>query len=98
MMRHDLITGLLAGATLAGYAVCGLFFFRFWRRTDDRLFVAFAVAFWLLGFQRLALTLAGQESESHTGWYLMRLAAFVIILVAVVDKNRGGAGRGAGPA
>ena len=35
----------LAGAVTLGFAVAALFFLRFWRRTGDRLFMAFAAAF-----------------------------------------------------
>jgi uncharacterized membrane protein YeiB len=91
-MATPMLTGLLSGATVMGYAVCGLFFLRFWRRTDDRLFLAFAIAFWLLGLQRLALTMVEPAPESHTGWYLLRLFAFLVILGAIIDKNRAGGG------
>ena len=81
---------LIPGAIVMGYAVAGLFFLRFWRQTRDRLFLIFAISFWLLGVQRLALALATEMAESHTGLYLVRLFAFLLILVAIVDKNRGG--------
>jgi uncharacterized membrane protein YeiB len=81
---------LIPGAIVMGYAVAGLFFLRFWRQTRDRLFLIFAVSFWLLGAQRLALVLTSDLAESHTGLYLVRLFAFLLILVAIVDKNRGG--------
>ena len=56
---HHLITG----AIVMGYAVAGLFFARFWRQTRDRLFLIFAIAFWLLGVQRLALALTAEMLE-----------------------------------
>ena len=80
---------LVPGAIVMGYAVAGLFFLRFWRQTSDRLFLIFAISFWILGAQRLALALTAQMVESHTGFYLVRLFAFLLILVAIVDKNRG---------
>jgi hypothetical protein len=81
---------LISGAIVMGYAVTGLFFLRFWRQTQDRLFLIFSIAFFLLGAQRLSLALTTEMLESHTGLYLMRLFAFLLILVAIVDKNRGG--------
>lgn len=81
---------LIGGAIVMGYAVTGLFFLRFWRQTRDRLFLIFAISFWLLGGQRLALALTAETAESNTGLYLVRLFAFLLILVAIVDKNRGG--------
>jgi hypothetical protein len=79
---------LVTGAIVMGYGVAGLFFLRFWRETRDRLFVIFAGAFWLLGAQRLALAFSGSLVEDDTGLYLVRLFAFLLILGAVVDKNR----------
>jgi len=87
---------LMAGAIVMGYAVCGLFFLRFWRRTGDRLFLVFALAFWLLGLQRLALALTEPVEESRTGLYLVRLFAFLLILWGIIDKNRSG-GKSRGP-
>lgn len=81
---------VMRGALAAGYAVAGLFFLRFWRDTRDRLFLIFAVAFWILGLQRLALALTRDMMETQTGLYLIRLFAFLLILGAIVDKNRVG--------
>lgn len=74
----------LSGCLTMGYAVAGLFFLRFWRESRDRLFAFFAVAFWILAVQRAVVTLV-QVSELV---YLLRALAFVLIIVAIVDKNR----------
>lgn len=79
---------IVSGAIAMGYAVAGLFFLRFWRETRDRLFLIFSGAFWLLGIQRLALVFSRDMIEDHTGLYLVRLFAFLLILGAIVDKNR----------
>jgi hypothetical protein len=79
---------LVSGAIAMGYAVAGLFFLRFWRETRDRLFLIFTGAFWVLGLQRVALVFSGDMVEDHTGLYLVRLFAFLLILGAIVDKNR----------
>lgn len=84
------VTQVISGAILMGYLVAGLFFLRFWRDTRDRLFLIFAVAFWILGLQRLALALTRDMMETQTGLYLIRLFAFLLILGAIVDKNRVG--------
>jgi hypothetical protein len=81
-------TLLISGAIVMGYAVAGLFFLRFWRETHDRLFLIFAGAFWLLAAQRLALAFSRDMVEDDTGLYLVRLFAFLLILGAIVDKNR----------
>jgi hypothetical protein len=82
------VNHLVSGAIFMGYLVAGLFFLRFWRDTRDRLFLIFAVAFALLGVQRVALVLTREMLESQTGLYVIRLFAFLLILGAIVDKNR----------
>jgi hypothetical protein len=79
---------VVSGAIVMGYAVAALFFLRFWRETGDRLFLIFAGAFGVLGLQRLALALSRDMHDEHTGLYLVRLFAFLLILGAIVDKNR----------
>ncbi len=76
-----------SGAIVMGYLVAGLFFLRYWRDTRDRLFLVFAVAFWMLGLQRALLELIEVAAEDQAVFYLLRLAAFLLIIWAVVDKN-----------
>jgi hypothetical protein len=76
------------GAIAMASAVAALFFLRFWQDTKDRLFAIFAVSFSLLGLTRLGLVLAKEQLEGHTSLYWVRLAAFVLILLAIADKNR----------
>jgi uncharacterized membrane protein len=78
---------LVAGGIVAGYALAGLFFLRYWRDTSDRLFLIFALAFWVLALMRIALTYV-DEDEIRTYLYWGRFLAFVLILGAILDKNR----------
>ena len=78
----------LHGATAMGCLVATLFFARFWNQTHDRLFGFFAVAFAVLAANRAALALSHPSEESTPYFYVARLAAFVLIAYAVVDKNR----------
>jgi hypothetical protein len=48
----------------------------------------FAAAFLLLGITRLGLAFSQDLAEGHTLWYSVRLTAFLVIIVAIVDKNR----------
>jgi hypothetical protein len=82
------MAALIAGALAAGYAVAGLHFAKFWSRTRDRLFAIFALAFWLLAIQRIAIVVSDRWLEDTTPLYALRLLAFLLILVAIVDKNR----------
>jgi len=83
------VLAVLSGIIIAGYAVAGLFFVRFWRRTKDRLFGIFGLAFWLLCLQRILLALsADAAAEDRVYLYLIRLLAFLLIIAGIVDKNR----------
>ena len=82
------MSDLLNGATALGSAAIALFFLRFWRETGDRFFGFFSLAFAVFAVNRLALVLLEPDDESRTWVYVARLAAFVLILVAIVDKNR----------
>jgi len=81
---------LVSGFMVAAYAVAALFFLRFWKDTRDRLFALFSASFLMLAVQRAALTLVAQQGETPvtTVLYGVRLLAFLLILAAIVDKNR----------
>jgi hypothetical protein len=79
----------LAGAITMGFGICGLFFWRFWLRTKDSLFACFAVAFWLLALGQALLALTGIPVEERSWIYLLRLAAFLLIIFAIWRKNFG---------
>jgi hypothetical protein len=64
------------------------FFVRFWQRTRDRLFLTFAAAFFLLMLERLILITLGSAHEFTPFVYLVRFSAFLLIIAAVIDKNR----------
>lgn len=83
-----MLTTFLAGAIAAGFALAGLFFLKSWKRTHDELFLAFTGAFWLLGLGQALLTFSNIPLEERTPLYLLRLAAFILILVAIWRKNR----------
>ena len=78
----------LSGLVTMGFAVAGLFFLRFWKRTHDKLFLTFAGAFWLLGLVQALLALTDYPIEERSFFYLIRLAAFILILLAIWRKNR----------
>ena len=83
-----MLATFLAGAIVAGFALAGLFFLKLWRRTRDELFLAFTGAFWLLGLGQALLTFSHVPLEERSWLYLLRLAAFVLILAAIWRKNR----------
>lgn len=83
-----MIEGMMSGALSTAYLVAGLFFLKFWLAARERLFGLFAAAFFLLAVQRVVLPFV--EAHMTTSVYLIRLLAFILIIVAVVDKNRAG--------
>ena len=80
----------VSGAVTLGYLVGALFFARFWKRTRDRLFIAFAVAFVLLALNQALAQWLGAADERVGYTYLLRVLGFVLILAAVIDKNIAG--------
>jgi hypothetical protein len=51
------------------------------------LFLAFAVAFGLLALNQLVAAILGAGDERTPYTYALRVLGFVLILVAIVDKN-----------
>ena len=82
------MTDFFSGVLTLGYAMVGLFFLRFWKRSADALFAYLAVAFWILAGQRLALSVM-REFEHDIVFYIARLIAFLLILFAILNKNMG---------
>ena len=84
----ETLFAFLSGAITVGFVVAGLFFLRFWKRTREGLFLAFAAAFALLGLGQALLTFTDIPVEERSWLYLLRLAAFATILAAIWTKNR----------
>ena len=77
----------LSGAVTMGFLLSGLGFLRLWSRSRDRLFLAFAGAFWLLMLPSVGVLL--NLPDELDGWiYLFRVAAYVLIILAIIVKNR----------
>ena len=81
---NQFILGLLTALALT----VATFFLRFWRRSADRLFAFFSAGFFVLGAHWIALAVVSPERESEHVFYGMRLVAFALIIVGVIDKNR----------
>jgi membrane-associated PAP2 superfamily phosphatase len=82
------LPAFLSGAVSFGFFLISLFFLRFLRETRDPLFVAFSVSFLLLGIGQIILGLGGMPDEQRSLVYLVRFTAFLLIIRAVVAKNR----------
>lgn len=81
---NEFLNGVAAAASLG----VGLFFIRLWRETRDRFFALFGLAFWVLAVNWFLLVWATPASEHRHYFYIGRLAAFLLIIAAIVDKNR----------
>ena len=91
-MNDPAVNLFLAGMVTSGFLAGGLFFARFWVRSRDSLFLAFTASFWLLALNQ-ALVALDQEPEANQSWfYLLRVAAFLLIAAAIARKNAGDAG------
>ncbi len=83
-----ILHAFLSGSVTLGFCVAMLFFLRFWRKTGDSLFAAFAAAFGLLGLNQALLVLTDIPVEERSWLYLLRLGAFLLIIGAIAQKNR----------
>lgn len=88
-------TLFLAGISMATFAASGLFFLKLWKAAQDRFFAFFAIACALLSVERVvALFVQGvldpqsAPLPESTSWiYIIRLFAFLMIVIAIVGKN-----------
>jgi hypothetical protein len=83
----SIVIDFLSGALTLGFFVAAAFFLRFWRRTRDRFFLAFAAAFALLALNQALAAFLGASDELTPFTYVLRVFGFVLILYAIVDKN-----------
>lgn len=84
------VNALLSGAIVMAALVAALFFLRFWRQSGDRTFVYFAIAFGLEALQRVLWVLYPLPDPDAPLYYLIRLVSYLLILFAILRKNRGG--------
>lgn len=77
----------LYGMITAGFLVVGLYFLKFWRATQDVLFAAFALAAALLALNQGLIAISAIPEHEQAWLYLLRLAAFIMIAIAILIKN-----------
>lgn len=82
------LVAFIHGAVAMGCVVIGMFFFRFWRQSRDRLFLRFASAFWILSISYILLTVVAFATEWRVYIFIVRLIAFCMILYGIFEKNR----------
>lgn len=83
-----ILNAVLAGGIAMASLTIALFFLRFWKSTHDRFFLFFSISFALEAINRLLLLATALQDENQPLFYLIRLAAYVLILIAILEKNR----------
>lgn len=86
---NTLLGSFISGLITMGLLIAALFFFRFWKRTRDWLFVVFGLAFLLLALNQALIGLSDVTGEERSLLYIPRLAAFALLIAAIVGKNIG---------
>jgi len=85
-----MLIGFFIGVIVIASLAAAMFFLRFWRESNDMLFLAFAIAFAIEGLNRTRFLFEGKPNEGSPSIYLVRLVAFLVILAAILWKNRRG--------
>lgn len=84
-----MLEGFLLGVIVTASLTAAVFFLKFWRTSRDPLFLAFALAFFIEGVNRIGFLLIARPNEGSPAIYIVRLLAFLLILAAILRKNRG---------
>jgi hypothetical protein len=79
---------LISGATAMCLVVASIWFFQAWSDSNDRLFLLFSVAFLLMAGTQVYQAVAAAYREPGTVQYITRLISYLLILIAIIDKNR----------
>ena len=80
--------GFLLGVIVTASLTAAAFFFKFWRQTRDLLFLGFGAAFMIEGVNRISFLFIAAPNEGDPLIYTVRLFSYLLILAAIVHKNR----------
>lgn len=83
-----MLNGFLLGVIVTGSLTAAAFFLKFWKQTRDLLFLGFGAAFLIEGFDRAAFLFLEAPNEGDPLIYTVRLFSYLLILAAIVHKNR----------
>lgn len=81
---------ILLGAIIMGDLIASLFFLRYWMVTGDRFFLYFAASFALGAISRVIIDQSIPPVGMEAFGYVVRLFSYLVIIFAVIDKNRVG--------
>jgi Family of unknown function (DUF5985) len=80
------MTQFLYGMNTMGFLTAGLFFWRFWQKTSDSLFIAFGLAFLLFALDQFFHAVEGASTSADWAFFF-RLTGFGLLIFAVMRKN-----------
>lgn len=80
----------LFGAISTASVVVGLFFWKYYLRTKDRLLLYFGVSFFMMAVERMLLAsmMDPAQGEARSWVYVIRLFSFSLIIYGIYEKNR----------
>lgn len=84
---NAMVEGFLVGVVATASLTCSLFFVRFFRRTRDVLFLAFALVFFVEAATRVATLSLARPNESSPWFYVIRAICYLMVVVVTVRKN-----------
>ncbi|HTL37267.1 MAG TPA: DUF5985 family protein [Kofleriaceae bacterium] len=82
------VATFLDGGRVVFDLIIALSFLRLGRATHDRLYHAFAIAFVLMSVSSTLVGLGVATADWSAYAFLPRLLSFLVIIWAIVDKNR----------
>lgn len=88
LSRNFPVTIFLSGFATATFFAAGLFFFKFWKRSREPFFFFFAWACWILATERTLWLFADGISDTSKWLFIFRMAAFLLIILAVYRANK----------
>jgi uncharacterized membrane protein HdeD (DUF308 family) len=83
-----MINGFFLGVIVSASLTAAAFFYKFWRQTRDLLFLGFAAAFLIEGLNRVSFLFLASPNEGDPLVYTVRLFSYLLLLAAIVNKNR----------
>jgi hypothetical protein len=86
-MTTELLNAFVSGAFMIACVAVALFYFRYWRRTRERLFLVLCAAFAMFAIERGVLAFVPFHLDGRHLIFFVRLAAYVLIIAGIVDKN-----------
>ncbi|HUA86689.1 MAG TPA: DUF5985 family protein [Bryobacteraceae bacterium] len=80
----------LLGVFAALCLIAALCFFKFWRKTQDALFLIFALSFFIRALNDAGLASLPHPNEGTPWSYFVNIGSSLLIVAAIIGKNLGG--------